>query len=97
MATAKGCDASAILLIEGAENSIAQSFSIYPNPAAAYLKVSGRENNTVELFDVIARRFYVSNVKSQTHGMDVSRFESGTYTLRSVTDKESFSTMVVVR
>jgi hypothetical protein len=76
MATAKGCDASAILLIEGAENSIASSFSIYPNPAAAYLKVSGRENNTVELFDVIARRFYVSNVKSQTQASSFGRYKS---------------------
>lgn len=60
-------------------------FSVYPNPASEFVKISGAKNSNVEILTENGRLIEVITISSDNYSYDVSSLSSGVYTFR-VTD-----------
>ena len=85
--TDQGCDSLIYLhvdLKEGIEqpDNMLANVKVYPNPTRGMLTIGADEVTEVEVLDIVGRR--VASFKD-TNTIDISKLESGTYSLRITT------------
>jgi hypothetical protein len=96
VATAEGCGASAVLIVQNVGDQNSNSFEIFPNPANDILQVQGTDSFGFELYDMTSRKVLTSSSNGSTHSIDVKQLESGPYTLKITTESRSTTTMIIV-
>jgi hypothetical protein len=87
----------------GTDDFDAEGISVYPNPASTILNVDFGLNigrfNSLELFDIsgrLVRKQSISNQLEQTQ-LDVSAISSGVYLLKVSSNREQFSTKLIIK
>jgi hypothetical protein len=80
-----------------AEKTLAQTVSLYPNPAHDVLNISstGRENLRIELMDLTGRRLAEKQVMGKDT-IDLSQLSQGIYVVRMQNDRETYTQKIVV-
>ncbi len=77
---------------DGINNNIAANFTVYPNPASGFIKVSGISNASVTIFNAIGKVVAThSNVNAET-ALNVNTLPVGCYFIR-VTDGDTVRTL----
>lgn len=89
---------SRVMLVKKKANS---SFSIYPNPAGAYVAVSSSSNAvdraTLQLLDATGRLVFTTPLISNNQEINTSVYPNGTYILRIVNDEEATTFKVLIQ
>jgi hypothetical protein len=81
--TVEGCDSTVTLVLTitsvGVDDVAAVNVYIYPNPTRDYVTIVADEIISIEVFDVVGRKVATY---ANTNRIDLSAFDSGSYTLR---------------
>lgn len=94
--TVNGCEDSdqvTVTLHQGvnAEIEKAEMFDVYPNPTTGIIKINAINIENISLYDSLGR--LVFSTESDT--IDMSSFANGNYTLKVLTQDNSYSTKIV--
>ncbi|TXD82088.1 T9SS type A sorting domain-containing protein [Subsaximicrobium wynnwilliamsii] len=77
-----------------ATNENNDDISVHPNPVSETLYISTKQQvEEVKLYDMLGKQIFNSNYRSQ---IDVSRFQSGVYVLKLITDQGQFTKRILI-
>jgi hypothetical protein len=67
---------------------------VHPNPVSETLYISTKQQvEEVKLYDMLGKQILNSNYRNQ---IDVSRFQSGVYVLKLITDQGQFTKRILI-
>ena len=83
--------------VVGINDQAASQFSIYPNPAKAFVNISSKVSGTknISIFDVLGKQ--VINTTLSTERLDISALNSGVYILKIEQGKASTTKKLIVK
>ena len=84
------------IIITGIEDILANNISVYPNPANAYINISGIQNSELQLYDVMGKLIYSEHIETDQSRINVADLPAGSYVLHIVIDNEVITKKVSI-
>lgn len=70
----------------GIHDAELQRIVIYPNPATSILNIKNAEGASITIYDVLGKQMATQTIISNEGNVDVSRFQTGTYFIKIMTE-----------
>lgn len=100
LTTFEGCTASSAIIINGIEELIDESFSLFPNPAKEKVQITSNYSyDSIEIYDAVGKIQYRNQLNGMlNHQIDISSFNQGIYVLRVISSEQTVTrTFQIIR